>query len=292
MRQIHKILVECWFQNGVKENIIHYQGSNYIGLVILSFIKKIHPSFTLVWSIHSEYLVSKIKKNFFISMVFKEIDYIIADNIYIEKQLIAEKFNKNKIKIISPFLMPENYSNEYISLFLKYRKSNLKILFFYAYKLSFNTDGKDVYGFDTLIEAFKKINENVILILLIPAMNNEEKKYYDKIIGQLDNKDKKRVILKNYTNIEGWQYIQSSDIFIRPTITDGDALSVREALYMDKYTVVSDCTVRPDGVTLFKTSDHLNLAKKVNDLLNNEKMKNNKKETNNINNFINFYTNI
>ena len=35
---------------GFKEDVIHYQGSNYYGLLVLSIIKKIHPDFKLVWT--------------------------------------------------------------------------------------------------------------------------------------------------------------------------------------------------------------------------------------------------
>lgn len=49
--------------------------------------------------------------------------------------------------------------------------------------------------------------------------------------------------------------LASSSLFIRPTNTDGDALSIRESLYYGVPTIASDCVTRPEGTILFKTRD-------------------------------------
>ena len=42
---------------------------------------------------------------------------------------------------------------------------------------------------------------------------------------------------------------------IRGTFSDGDSLSVREALMLRKKVIATDCVDRPAGVTLFKYND-------------------------------------
>lgn len=49
--------------------------------------------------------------------------------------------------------------------------------------------------------------------------------------------------------------LQIADLFLRPTNIDGDANSVREALYCGKPVVASDAAERPAGVTLFRSRD-------------------------------------
>jgi glycosyltransferase involved in cell wall biosynthesis len=46
-----------------------------------------------------------------------------------------------------------------------------------------------------------------------------------------------------------------SDIFLRPTRSDGDANSIREALYLGVPVIASDCVERPDQVLTFRTGD-------------------------------------
>lgn len=52
-----------------------------------------------------------------------------------------------------------------------------------------------------------------------------------------------------------------SDIVLRPTATDGDALSVKEGLYLKKKVIATDIVDRPDGVVLFHYNDAESLTK-------------------------------
>ena len=56
---------------------------------------------------------------------------------------------------------------------------------------------------------------------------------------------------------------QSSSVYLRATTTDGDALSVREALALGVPVVASDACDRPEGVLLFKTHDAPDMARAI-----------------------------
>ena len=47
----------------------------------------------------------------------------------------------------------------------------------------------------------------------------------------------------------------ASRLFVRPTRTDGDANSIREALYLGVPSIASDAAPRPDGVRTFRSGD-------------------------------------
>ncbi len=49
--------------------------------------------------------------------------------------------------------------------------------------------------------------------------------------------------------------INNSDILLRTTVFDGDAISVREALFLDTPVIATDNKMRPDGVHLIPISD-------------------------------------
>jgi glycosyltransferase involved in cell wall biosynthesis len=49
--------------------------------------------------------------------------------------------------------------------------------------------------------------------------------------------------------------IAAADCFVRPTLADGDAVSVREALALGVRTVASDAAPRPDRAVLFRAGD-------------------------------------
>lgn len=56
-------------------------------------------------------------------------------------------------------------------------------------------------------------------------------------------------------NLSFVRLIEQADIVLRPTNTDGDALTVREALYLGKPIIASDIVNRPLGTILFKSRD-------------------------------------
>jgi glycosyltransferase involved in cell wall biosynthesis len=58
-------------------------------------------------------------------------------------------------------------------------------------------------------------------------------------------------------------YVGRADVFVRPSLVDGDALSVREALALGRTVVASDTDARPEGVILFRRGDANDLAEKV-----------------------------
>jgi len=57
--------------------------------------------------------------------------------------------------------------------------------------------------------------------------------------------------------------IGAADVFLRPTLVDGDSVSVREALSLGVRVVASDRGRRPDEVTLFRAGDSADLARTV-----------------------------
>lgn len=57
--------------------------------------------------------------------------------------------------------------------------------------------------------------------------------------------------------------INNSDVLLRTTLFDGDAISVREALLMGTPVIATDNGMRPDGVHLIRPGDLEDLARKV-----------------------------
>lgn len=58
--------------------------------------------------------------------------------------------------------------------------------------------------------------------------------------------------------------IRDADILIRTTLFDGDAISVREALYLGTPVIATDNNMRPDGVHLIPVGDKNALLERIN----------------------------
>ena len=85
--------------------------------------------------------------------------------------------------------------------------------------------------------------------------------------------------------------INHSDIVLRTTNTDGDALTIREALYFGKTVIASDVIGRPSGTKLFKNRDVDSLIEAISTLSanNDPKMK---EHVSSMDDYRNLYLNI
>ena len=111
-------------------------------------------------------------------------------------------------------------------------------------------DGKDVYGFDLAIEAVKacELQKKTVLVLVDAAGVWKDKYLPSATIPLNENID----MLYLTEAIDFTSAIPYCTLFLRPTRTDGDALSVREALADGIKVVASDASLRPAGVFLFE----------------------------------------
>ena len=125
--------------------------------------------------------------------------------------------------------------------------------------------GYHTYGFELLLGLVKRLGPlfpGVGLVLAINYVRDPEHKQMFReelrASGLEDNVLIVEELGENYLEL-----VRRSDIFLRPTYTEGDALSVRESLHFGVATVASDCAPRPDGCVLFKTGDVEDLTMKV-----------------------------
>ena len=62
---------------------------------------------------------------------------------------------------------------------------------------------------------------------------------------------------------EIWPLYLTSDVFVRATNTDGNALSIKEALWFETPVIASDCVDRPEGITLFRSRSAESLSNRI-----------------------------
>ncbi len=117
-------------------------------------------------------------------------------------------------------------------------------------------DGKDVYGLDMCVEMLAGIKDtypDAGLVIGLPQISNADH------IALLQKRMKDVGVAEQvyilHGNKELWPLFKQVDLFVRPTLSDGDSVSVREALYFKMPVVASDICERPDDVHLFKRGD-------------------------------------
>jgi glycosyltransferase involved in cell wall biosynthesis len=154
--------------------------------------------------------------------------------------------------------------------------SSGKILFAHCYQKKNEAlliDGKDLYGFDLIFEAIEKLESKISLsehVLLLADPADTMKEFYREKMREVSDKTGIRIVYwtKEFDFSSALKYCS---LLVRATRSDGDAISVREALHAGVPVLASDCVERPEGVRTFFNGDPESLAKNLLEMLNNSK---------------------
>ncbi|HNW56140.1 MAG TPA: glycosyltransferase [Bacteroidales bacterium] len=130
----------------------------------------------------------------------------------------------------------------------------------------------DLYGLDMCVSAIKefknRLQKKVALVFTISYVTDSDTYYFDTIkhIKELEVEDEVLITTENVSFIK---VIELSDIVLRPTNIDGDALTVRESLYLGVPVIASDVVARPEGTILFETRSQRDFFEKLDTTLGN-----------------------
>lgn len=168
------------------------------------------------------------------------------------------RYTKNA-RLIPSFIPPveEKPSNIFPGKQLLELKKKYEMIFCTnAYKFCHDNLGKETYGITDLVRIFAMNSANYLIIADPSGMYSD---YYKKDPENIPE----NIWIQSFRNNEFIDIIKSSDCLIRATTTDGDSLSIKEALYYRKQVIASDCVDRHPDVILYKSQDFQDLGKKI-----------------------------
>jgi len=237
-----------------KSQIIHLHSSSPYLRFMTSFIG-FFLNKTLIITYHGNLLrFSKVGNLFDLLSVFFSNIPIVLNKSSLE---VAKKYNQKSI-LLSAFIIPSKTKKLPISIYRKINKLKERHYLFCtnAFDVSFDKNGNEIYGIIPLLKKFS-IQDKLSLIISDPSGN------YQKFI-----KEKKIRINNNILFIsqphDFFEVLKLSDAFIRNTTTDGDSLSINEALYLNKTVFATDIVSRPNGCVKYTDIDSLDFLKNLN----------------------------
>jgi glycosyltransferase involved in cell wall biosynthesis len=251
--------------------IIHIHISNN-SKIIFSFISKLFGK-KVVYTQHNSRINDGILFRFFFYLCDKFI--LVNDR---NTKLDSTKLNNSKVSVIPAFIEPTEVEELSGSLLEELAKFDF-VISANCFK-NVQLDGKQLYGFDTLVQAyFNLVDQNQIInsLLVLVDPSNSMKEFVEEEKKRFNSKNNNEIqFIGNYIDFSS--LIKKSNVVVRPTRSDGDALTVREALHFNVPIIASDCSVRPIGTILFNTGDDMDLAKKIHQVYSGELTINNYKK--------------
>ena len=169
----------------------------------------------------------------------------------------ARKINKQAV-LISAFIKPVEtvpLPDEILAGLAQWKNGFSQIFCANATSPDRDTLGREIYGGSELMKVFGRQPEKG-LIFADPGGHYRE-------ILQKNNGGIPRNVFYIDRAHSFFEILKLSDCYIRATTTDGDSLSVKEALSINKPVIASDCVDRPAGCILYKTADTGALLQRV-----------------------------
>ena len=191
-------------------------------------------------------------KNCCDKLSIKWVDYPVVLN---ERSLsIARRFNANAL-MLSAYVPPIKKASLAPDIQEKVRafRREYRVLFATnASAMSYDKKGSEIYGIKELVSIVKTLPE---IGLIISDPSGDYSRYYrDQLPENI------YLITEPHPFVGVLSY---ADAFIRNTSTDGDSISIREALDMGVPVIATDVVDRPEGCFLFSRGDDAMLIKSM-----------------------------
>lgn len=191
----------------------------------------------------------------------------LADKVIVVNDEMYSILNIKKAVVREAFIPPDLNSEPDLPAELHdllIENSDKKIIVSNAFRLDLHNQ-EDLYGLDLMVEVAKQIKfENKpYKIIFVVASNDDKYGLLEKNQSVIERENLSEQITIFNRPISFVKLVEKSDLVVRATNTDGDALTVREALYFGKPVVASDAVERPEGIILFQNRNAMDLFEKI-----------------------------
>lgn len=198
---------------------------------------------------------------------------VLAHQVILVNEEINDSLKLRDYQVLPAFLPPTTCRNdlpEEITTFIrKARARGCSLLCANAYQIR-EYKGQDLYGLDLCVELMDQlacrsdVKSALVFVVCCDARSNQ-------LYANAQERIKERGLESNFClynkSVDFITLMDQCDIVLRPTNTDGDALTIREALYFGLPVIASDVVQRPPGTILFRNRDTKELIRRTVDVL-------------------------
>ena len=260
------------FPKKFRARIVHYHHSRWAHLVALA-LGKGNSSARYVLTLHAgnveKHFPQLISRKPFVGRItrwaLRRFDTVICVNPKIAPLVGQYLDERQRLEVLPAFLefLDHEVTEEYDAAIDTFLRSG-RTLVVAAYGLQFLPDGQELYGVDTVVEAFSTLGrerEDLHLAIFVARQPFRGKAH--RHLTQLERRLEEAGVRERALFVFGRPLapaFRPNVVFVRPTRAEGDALSVREAQRAGIPVVASDVVVRPTGVVLFSAGDAAQLC--------------------------------
>lgn len=241
--------------------VVHYHHSRWSTLLVVALARRLDASRRYVITIHGHGLSSHLVSPTPLVAALTRWALAQFDEIVVVSEEIArslELFGFTDTTLIPAYLGAAQVDIGSDPKTARFLERGRPVLVVAAYRVAFTNDGEDVYGLDLAVEAFCRLSQRHpdlgLCLFVANRPRGAARRYLRRLQGRAvaqAGEERVRVLFEAPL----LPTLVHDVVFLRPTRTDGDAVSIREALAMGVPVIASDVVARPPGVQCFATAD-------------------------------------
>lgn len=267
-RRIIWYLMFCWWH---RCQVVHLLSTSYSSRVLFGLMAAVRPGKYLL-SIHGRSISEPLRGNWIrrqLTLWFlRRMDVVIACNPEIERECREDVgLPEEKVRMIPAFIpvLPDRIQEppDYIRNFHDTHDPVISSVGWVGQTYQ----GADIYGLDMLIELVERLRGDYPRLGLVMSVNGGKPEAVEQFVEECRRRVGSSMLLITESLEDISAIFRDSDLFVRPTNTDGDAVSIREALFLGTPVVASDAVPRPEPCVLFKSRDMDDFGVKVREAL-------------------------
>jgi glycosyltransferase involved in cell wall biosynthesis len=186
-------------------------------------------------------------------------------------EILSEHCDGQQIEVVPAFLPWGADEHTTYDPFLEKFLNNGRGLVVAAYGVQFLSNGQEIYGLDTVIDAFIALaDESADLWLAVFVARRPTQPRARRHLAGLEQRLRLAGVSERVRIVYGLPLVPAlrpNVIFVRPTRAEGDAVSVREAQSAGIPVIASDVIGRPSGVRTFSAGSAQRLCDAIRPLL-------------------------
>lgn len=248
-------------------DVIHCHVSGTVRKLYIVLMRFCYKRAKLIFTVHGD--ISPCLKSKRCMYALSKADRVICVQEGDSKRL-PDKVGKKAVDIPA-FIPPSNIREADIpvSVLRFVKDSGIPVILFNG-ALVLTESCYDLYGFQDMVDVFGRLSCNGINARLLMVVNGGvddsiKRDFLHRISSLIGGND-------NVMLVWGMQFsfvplFRYGAVYVRPTKTDGDSLSIREALALRCPVLASDVACRPRGTIVYHSGDKDDLYDKLSDLL-------------------------
>lgn len=239
----------------VRARVVHYHHARWSTLMATAWALRGSPAATVA-TVHGRELEPFLESRVpgvgaLTRWALRSFDVLVAVSAEVERSLQAAV--GHPVARIPAYLPDEDDRGELSAeadAFLRQGRS----LVMAAYRLSVDGGGRTLYGLETAIDSFASVGRDhrdlrLAIFLASPPRSRREAQLLEGLVARSGDADLRGRIRVFYGQPLA-PALGRAAVFLRPTLTDGDAVSIREALAAGLPVLASDVVARPEGVSV------------------------------------------